>query len=129
MSWLNSVANLFRKTEATIGVVTFSGVSDWANLPIGFFRVQTVSGKESLGFYNPTTGEHSWDVKAKPIVVRDGQRVELKPEDLPLVKLNFPAIAAGVQRVGGHNLIDTDELENFNGEFGWSGEKRKEGWL
>lgn len=130
MSWLNSAKNLFRKTEATIGVVTFSGSQDLAEIPTGWFRVETLSGKKSLGYYDPATGFLSWDVAAKPIVVRDGVRVELDPKDLPLVKLNFPsAPTSGAQRVGGLNFIDSDDLENFNGEFTWAGEKPKDGWL
>jgi hypothetical protein len=126
---LDALKSIFRLGSSS--VIDISGGSDYANLPTGFFRVITVSGKESLGFYDPATGSLSWDVKVKPIIVKDGKRVELNLQDLPLVKLNFKSQAAsGVQNVGGHNLLDTATLDGFNGEFGWGGSKPKlpEGW-
>ncbi len=114
-------------------IIDVTGASDYANLPTGFFRVETISGEKSLGYFDPTTGSLSWDVKAKPIIVKEGQRVELNPQDLPLVKLSFRSQAAsGVQNVSGHNLLDTTTLEEFDGEVSWEGKPpmgSDGGWL
>jgi hypothetical protein len=110
MSLLNSVKSIFKVEEAPFIVV--AGTMNYGEIPLGFFRVETASGKESLG-YKGATGWLSWD--CGETVVDGGSRVTLSvPRDsLPLVKLNFKSASAG-QEIGGLRVIDTDTL-------GWDG--------
>ncbi len=105
--------------KATPSILTVSGTNDYTELPQGFFRVETASGKKSLGFN--CLSFLSWQVGTTVVV--GGKRITLdKPlDELPLVKLHFANQEQGIQRVGGVGIIDTDVLDESDGTVGWNG--------
>jgi len=121
-SLLSNVKNIFTTQPP---VVSYSGGTNYEELPLGFFRVLTASGKESLG-YRGATGFLCWTVGET--VVDGGSRVTLSVprEFLPLVRLSFRSQSAD-QEVGGVRIIDTDSLGGWNGEVAYDGGRIQEG--
>ncbi len=109
---------LHPQQRSAVRVITVTGPVDHESVPVGFFRVRTASGKESLGYRGSFI---SW--KVGPTVVDGAQRVTLTTprEELPLVELNYQRPAQdGVQYVGGASVIDTDTLDGDTG-VSWAG--------
>lgn len=104
--------------KATPSIFTINSTNDYTELPQGFFRVLTASGKTLLGYNGSFL---AWEVG--PTVVDGGKRITLSVpmEELPLVKLHFANQEQGVQRVGGVGIIDTDSLDENDGTVGWNG--------
>jgi len=120
MSLLNSVKSIFRNQS----IINYTGGTNYEELPLGFFRVETATNKESLGYRN-TTGWLSWN--CGETVVDGDNRVTLSVprESLPLVRLNFRGQSAGTV-VGDQRIIDTDDL-SWNGEVEYDGGRIREG--
>ena len=55
--------------KATPSILTISGTNDYTELPQGFFRVETASGRKSLGFNCPTF--LCWQVGTTVVVGRE----------------------------------------------------------
>jgi hypothetical protein len=105
-------------------IITINSGANYAELPQGFFRVETRSGKQTLGYNG---GFLSWD--AGETVVDGGFRITLNTPraDLPLVKLNFSKQRLdGVQQVGGRSIVDTDVLDD-DGAIAWAGAAPRDG--
>jgi hypothetical protein len=120
---LKSIINL-SPSSPSMKVVTINSSVNYEELPKGFFNVETMSGKKSLGFNG---GFLSWRVGS---VVVDGAKRISAPEnrdELPTVRLNFQRPACdGVQHVAGCSVIDTDSLEGDSSVV-WDGEKPSSG--
>jgi hypothetical protein len=84
------------------------GALDHNNLPNGFFNVETISGKKTLGFRG-LTGTY---FDCGTVVVDGAERHALSiPRDqLPTVKLDYG-------RQQSDRLLDTSELDEFDGNF------------
>ncbi|MGB6477161.1 MAG: hypothetical protein WBF04_24165 [Candidatus Sulfotelmatobacter sp.] len=97
-----------------MGIISINSFSP-EDLPKGFFRVRTVSGKETLGY---SGGFVTYDCGAT--VVDGAKRLTLdKPlADLPLVELNYRNPNSNV--INGTAVIETDSMES-DGEVSWSG--------
>jgi hypothetical protein len=109
----------------TTKIIIISSGANYAELPQGFFRVETRSGKQTLGYNG---GFLSWD--AGDTVVDGGRRITLDTPkaELPLVKLNFSKQRAdGIQQVGGRGLVDTDVLDDNDGTVAWAGQTPRDG--
>ena len=103
----------------TPSIIVVSGTNDYTELPQGFFRVETASGKKSLGFNCPSM--LCWQVGTTVVVGRERITLDKPLDELPLVKLNFSKQEQGVQRVGSTGIIDTDVLDENDGTVGWDG--------
>jgi len=114
---LKSIIHLAPSSPAT-KVVTITSAENYGEIPQGFFRVETASGRQLLGY---SGGFLCFN--CGPTVVDGGKRVTLNVprSELPLVKLNFRR-ADGAQHTLGHTLIDTDALDG-DGVIGWQGKE------
>ncbi len=119
MSVLDVVKSILRPQATALKAIDVSGSVNYAELPLGFFRVETASGKKSLGYSCPTL--LSWDVGTTVVVGGNRITLDVPQEQLPLVRLNFQSQAAGVQQVGGHSIIDTERLDGWDGEVAYEG--------
>jgi hypothetical protein len=114
--------------STTFATITVNSAVDYAELPKGFFNVETASGKKSLGYNGSFL---SWRVGS---VVADGGKRIAAPEnraDLPTVRLNFQRPQCdGVQHVAGCSVIDTDSLDGDSSVI-WDGAKPQSGvnWI
>lgn len=99
--------------KPTLQLVIVTGADNLAELPKGFFNVETASGKKSLGYNG--INFLSWDVGE---TVVDGKRITLdKPRaELPTVKLDYRFQSQNT--INGHAVIETD-ADDF--EVGWDG--------
>jgi hypothetical protein len=124
MSFFNSVKSMLQPPSQASPSITFiTGVDSYGELPQGFFRVQSASGKESLGYNGSFL---CWDCGN---TVVDGKRITLAVprESLPVVRLNFSKRTEGVQQVGSGTIIETDSLEPDNGAVVWDDLKPSDG--
>ncbi len=121
----DTLRSIFTGLDTNKKIVTVTSGANYAELPKGFFNVETASGKKSLGYNG------SFFCFDCGLTVVDGaQRITLdKPRSaLPLVKLNFVAQqAAGTVRVGSHTVVDTESLDQFDGHVQWDGAPMREG--
>lgn len=111
---------LHPQQRSNLQVITITGPVDHESVPVGFFRVRTASGKESLGYRGSFL---AW--KVGTTIVDGAQRVTLdKPlAELPLVELNYQRPAQdGTQFIGGMTVLDTDSLEEDT-TVRWDGAK------
>lgn len=108
----------------TIRVVSVDGPTDYAELPQGFFRVETASGKASLGYNCPAF--LCWDVGTTVVVGRERITLSVPREELPLVKLKFKQPTYGVQQVGSVGILDTDNIDH-DGSVVWAGSPQPDG--
>ena len=105
---------------------TFEGIRPHTAevLPEGYFHC-TAGDKQTLGF--KCTNWFAYDVRTP---VNDGkQQVHLaefliargmKSEaELPTVVLTMQRADRTQQNISGHHIIETDDLDNFNGQFGY----------
>jgi hypothetical protein len=125
MSFINKVVSMLQpKQPSAIRVVNVTSL-DFSELPNGFFRVRTLSGKESLG-YN-CLSFLSWDVGET--VVDAGKRITLSVPraELPIVNLSFSRQQQGVQQIGGCSIIDTEALDGDSGAVVWAGSRLRDG--
>ncbi len=113
-------------SSTTFAPITITSAVDYEGLPKGFFNVETMSGKKSLGYNG---GFLSWRVGS--VVVDGGKRIAA-PEnraELPTVVLNFQRPQCdGVQHVAGCSVIDTDALDGNDGTVVWDGSPSSVGW-
>jgi hypothetical protein len=102
-----------------MGLISISSF-DPEEMPLGFFNVETASGRKSLGYRG---GFSSYDVGET--VVDGGKRITLdkKREELPTVKLPY----GQHQSAGGHTVLDTESLESNDGEVSWDGAQQLDG--
>ncbi len=129
----DKLKSLFQPQQRSdMSFITVTGAEDYSELPQGFFRVETASGKESLG-YKFTNGEYSWRVGETVVDGLERVTLAVPRESLPLVKLpNFSSPMAGEHNIGGHRIIDTDSMPGeFDGETGYDGVNapRADGWI
>jgi hypothetical protein len=113
---LDKLKAFFQPKQRSTTFIEVSGAIDLNNLPQGFFNVITASGKETLGF----RGRTGTSFNCGTTIVDGAERHSLSiPRDqLPVVRLNFSSQQSdGVQQVRGHRLLDTSELDEFDGEF------------
>jgi len=103
-------------------LITWRGHSDTPSLPSGFFRVITADGKESLGYYDVATGWSAFKV-GKTVQPNGGAPITRdKPvENLPMVRLSYQSAQPGLMNIGTSRLVDTDVLDDFDGETQYDG--------
>jgi hypothetical protein len=106
-----------------IRVISVTGPTDYSELPQGFFRVVTASGKEGLGYNGAFL---CWDVGTTVVVGRERITLSVPREELPLVKLNFRKQQDGVVQVGSVGVIDTDSIGG-DGSVSWTGSPQRDG--
>jgi len=123
-SKLLSVLRPAPQQPTTTFVVSVDGPSDYAELPQGFFRVETASGKASLGYNCPAF--LCWDVGTTVVVGRERITLSVARAELQLVKLNFKHSTYGVQQVGSVGILDTDNIDH-DGSVEWAGSPPREG--
>jgi hypothetical protein len=115
---------LFRRSnEQKFVEVGSQGTVYQSELPVGFFRVKLVSGKETLGYNDPLV---LYTLDCGEVLVIGGKRVALSvpKEELPVVQVVAPARGNVHVLSDGRKLVDTDSLPGeFNGEYEWDGEK------
>jgi hypothetical protein len=125
---------LFSKLKASIlrteplptavRVISVAGPHDYTELPQGFFRVETASGKASLGYNCPAF--LSWNVGTTVVVGHERITLSVPREELPLVRLNFKQPTYGVQQVGSVGILDTDNIDH-DGSVEWAGSPQRDG--
>lgn len=107
---LETLKSFFQPQQhSNLKIVTVRSAVNYDEIPLGFFRVRTASGKESLGYRGSFL---SWRVGS--VVVDGGKRITAPEnrEELQLVELSFTKPQGdGVQHIGGCSVIDTDSLE------------------
>ena len=91
-----------------VRVISVTGSNDYTELPQGFFRVETASGKASLGYNCPAF--LSWNVGTTVVVGRERVTLSVPREELPLVKLNFRQPTQGVQQRATNVLVIADHF-------------------
>lgn len=127
MSFIDTFKEVFNLAppSPTTKLITINSAVDYAELPRGFFRVETASGRETLGYKGPSF--LSWEVGET--VVDGGKRITLdRPRtELPIVRLDFRQEDARVHRVGGLNVIDTDSLDSWDGSVEYGNETLRRG--
>jgi len=98
---VKSILNL-EPPRPTTKLIVVNSSANYADLPTGFFRVRTVSGRETLGYNGSFL---AWEVGET--VVDGARRVTLSVPraELPLVELDF---RQNTQTVMGHSVIETD---------------------
>jgi hypothetical protein len=111
VSIIDTVKSFFAPSApaTTFATITITSSLDYEGIPKGFFRVLTLSGKESRGWNGSFL---CWRVGKT--VVDGGQRhtCDTPLSELPTVKLNFQKPQGdGVQNFAGASIIDTDLLE------------------
>jgi len=89
-------------------VVTVSGPVDYESIPLGFFRVVTALGKESLGYRGSFI---SWRVGKTVVDGAQRHTCETPLSELPTVRLNYQRSQYGDVQIGGCRVIDTDSLD------------------
>ena len=104
-------------------VVSITSAVQFEELPKGFFRCRTASGKESLAYNGNFL---AWEVGET--VVDGGRRVTLSVprESLPIVNLNFGKQQPGIQQIGSTGIIDSDVLDGETGVV-WDGAPPRDG--
>ena len=113
---LENLKSFFQPKPRSTTFVEVSSALDLNNLPNGFFNVETASGKKTLGFRG-LTGT-SFNVGSTVVDGAERHSLSIPRDQLPTVKLNFSSQQSdGVQTVRGRNLLDTSELDEFDGEF------------
>src|SRR5260370_39537013 len=124
MSIVDTIKSFLTPPAPALKVISVNSASNYEELPQGFFRVITARSVESLG-YNGTF--LCWSVGET--VVDGGKRITLSVPraELPIVNLSFTRLQPGVQQIGGHLLLHTDELEGYAGTVGWEGAKPSHG--
>jgi hypothetical protein len=118
MSFLDK---LLKPKSSDFEIITVNTSADYAELPKGFFRVQTASGVDSLGYNGSFL---AWRVGT--VVVDGAQRIPAptgdEREKLPLVRLDFKQKQSGVTQVNGVGIMDTDSMPGeFDGNVGYGG--------
>jgi hypothetical protein len=96
------------KQRSSMTLITVNGAIDHNNLPNGFFNVTTVSGKSTLGFRG-LTGT-SFDCGTTVVDGAERHSLAILRDQLPTVKLDYG-------RQQSDRLLDTSELDEFDGEF------------
>ena len=103
------------KRSSSITFVDVGGALDYSAIPLGFFRVITKSGKESLGYRGTFT---TFDCGKTVVDGAERHSLSIPADQLPVVKLNFRSQQSdGTQTVRGVKIMDTDELGEFDGSF------------
>jgi hypothetical protein len=124
MSFINSVKNMFQPIPKAAAVVVTSG-ADYAELPQGWFRVETASGRKSLGYNCPLF--LCWDCGTTVVVGKNRVTLDKPKAELPLVRLDFRRQQQGVVRVGGRTIIESESLGDTDGTVAWDGATPRDG--
>jgi hypothetical protein len=113
---LENLKSFFQPKPRSTTFVEVSGAIDLNNLPNGFFNVITASGKSTLGFRG-LTGT-SFNVGSTVVDGAERHSLSIPRDQLPTVKLNFQSQQSdGTQTVRGVKLMDTSDLDEFDGNF------------
>lgn len=114
------LSRLFGRPQQTAVVISTSDAHPGI-LPDGFFRVSNMAGKITLGYSDRSISWYCLDCGRT--VNAGGRMVTLDPkikvEDLPLIQLTARRELQGVANVGGKNIVETDVLDSFDGNFGY----------
>ena len=121
-----TIKSIFRPQVET-AIITINSPVNYAELPQGFFRVETASGRRTLG-YNCSTFL-CWDCGTTVVVGRDRVTLGTSPDELPLVKLNLRSQTNGVHDVNGRGVIDTDLFDENDGSVSWDGATPNSDWV
>jgi hypothetical protein len=125
---MNLLKSIFGTPTVSVALITATSAADISSLAVGFYKFEYKTGKWSIGY--KWTSSYKLDVGHGKFIVDGGLRIPIpeKPDGLPVVKWNFKGAAAGVQTVGGVNIMDTDSLEEFDGNVKYEqyrGEKHR----
>jgi hypothetical protein len=115
MPFLDVVKNILNlePPKPALKLVVVNSFANHSELPTGFFRVRTVSGRETLGYNGSFL---AWEVGET--VVDGAKRVTLSipRAELPLVELDYRSQGSNV--VKGHSIVETD---TDGGDVNWTG--------
>ena len=119
---LDDIKNFLAPKTSERRFITVTSYAAFDNVPMGWFRVETVSGKQTLGY----RGVNGFCFDVGRTVVDGAKRVtlEVPVSELPLVKLNFQK--PNSTSAFGRTILDTDELDS-DGTVNWQGAEPRNG--